>query len=358
MRRYIAAAVMAAMLTMPASAKDWWAPNPISVALTVGQWLIKDREQVYYLQVRAQGRDEKHARDQAFRLAVEQAIGALVVAETEVRRGNVDRNDVISYSSGFVHDFDIVKRSQVNGVHEIVVDVWVARSHLADRLLSTSRTDAVVEGGRVSRQIETLQHSRDQGDRVLATVLADFPARAFEIKLGKTKVLVNEFRQPVLSIWVDIAWSTPYLKALDEAVKHISHAPECDSWFQRQNNQCRQRVRVKVTETVGFFDDNLVNNLLQQNMANDPPRLYIRILGRTGSVEYTDCITPIGVDPFYPSSRYYYRLNRGLEIDPYVSTGGDVRVDLVRFRLSTQDLDRVEAEMVRKSQCPEPWKPR
>lgn len=355
MRRHLAAAALAMMLVLPVSANDWWMPSPISIALTVGQWLMKDREQVYYLQVRSQGRDEKHARDQAFRLAVEQAIGALVLAETEVRRGEVSRNDIISYSSGFVHDFKILERRQVNGAQEIVIDVWVARSHLADRLLSTSRTDAVVEGGRVSQQIESFQHSRDQGDRVLATVLADFPDRAFAIKLGKTQVLVNEFRQPMLSIWVDITWSARYLRALDEAVKHTSHAPECDSWFQRQNNQCRQRVRVKVTETVGFFDDNLVNNLIQQNMANDPPRLYIRILGRTGSVEYTDCITPIGVDPFYPASRYYYRLNRGLEIDPYVSTGGDVRVDLVRFKLSIQDLDRVEAEMVRKSQCPEPW---
>ena len=355
MKRQLAALALAFGVTVSALANDWWTPSPITVALTVGQWLMKDREQVYYLQVKAHGRSEKDARDQAFRLAVEQAIGALVLAETEVRRGNVDRNDVISYSSGFVHDFDIVKRSQVNGVHEIVVDVWVARSHLADRLLSTSRTDAVVEGGRVSRQIETFQHSRDQGDRVLATVLADFPDRAFAIKLGKTQVLVNEFRQPVLSIWVDIAWSQTYLKSLDEAVARVSHAPECDSWFMRQNNQCRQKIRAKVVNTTGFFDDRLVDNLIQQNMANDPPRLYIRILGRTGSVEYTDCITPIGVDPFYPTSRYYYRLNRGLEIDPYVSTGGDVRVDLARFRLSTQDLDRVEAEMVRKSQCPEPW---
>ena len=353
MTRYLAAAALVAVLAMPASANDWWAPSPISIALTVGQWLVKDREQVYYLQVRAQGRDEKHARDQAFRLAVEQAIGALVLAETEVRRGNVDRNDVISYSSGFVHDFDIVKRSQVNGVHEIVVDVWVARSHLADRLLSTSRTDAVVEGGRVSRQIETFQHSRDQGDRILNTVLTDFPQRAFTIKLGKTQVLVNEYRQPVLSIWVDINWSTVYLHALDEAVARISHAPECDSWLMRQNNQCRSKVRAKVLSTTGFFDDRMVGDLIYRNMGQDPPRLYLRLLDRSGGVAYKTCILPLGVDPHEYFGRYFYQVTQlFLSVDPGMNRSGDVRVDLSQFNV--QELDRVEAEMVRASQCPDP----
>jgi hypothetical protein len=353
MRRHLAAVTLAAMLAMPVSANEWWMPSPISVALTVGQWLVKDRQQVFYLQVRAQGRDEKHARDQAFRLAVEQAIGALVLAETEVRRGNVDRNDIISYSSGFVHDFRILERREVNGAQEIVVDVWVTRSHLADRLLSTSRTDAVVEGSRVSQQIQSFQHSRDQGDRVLTTVLADFPRRAFDIKLGRTQVLVNEYRQPVLSIWMDITWSQTYLKSLDEAVSRISHAPHCDSWVARQSNECRAKGRAKVLNHTGFFDDQIVGNLLHNHMGIDPPRLYLRVLDRNGTVVYTDCITPLGIDPYEHYSHYFYQVSgRGLGVDPHAKRSGDVRIDLAR--LNPRDLDRLEAEMVRRSQCPAP----
>lgn len=347
------AAVMAALImTAPVSANDWWMPSPVSIALTVGQWILKDREQVYYLQVKATGRDETHARDQAFRLAVEQAIGALVLAETEVRRGEVNRNDIISYSSGFVHDFNILERREVNGAQEIVIDIWVARSHLANRLLSTSRTDAVVEGSRVSRQIESFQHSRDQGDRVLATVLADFPARAFTINLGKTQVLVNEYRQPVLSIWMDIVWNQTYLRSLDEAVSRVSHAPECDSWLHRQNNQCRQKIQAKVLDSTGFFDDQIVGDMLHSHMGMDPPRLYLRLLDRGGAVVYTDCITPLGIDPYEYYSHYFYQVSgRGLGIDPHARRSGDVRIDLTR--LNPRDLDRVEAEMVRRSQCPD-----
>jgi hypothetical protein len=169
-------------------------------------------------------------------------------------------------------------------------------------------------------------------------------------------VIVNEYRQPVLSIWLDVTWNRDYLQALDEAVARISHAPECDSWFMRQNNQCRQKIRAKVLNTTGFFDDQIVGNLLHHHMGMDPPRTYLRLLDKSGSVVYTDCITPLGIDPYEYHSHYFYQVSgRGLSVDPYARRSGDIRVDLTRFRLSVQDLDRVEAEMVRKSQCPEPW---
>ena len=356
MKRQLAALVLACGVTVSAPANDWWMPSPISVAITVGKWIMQEREQVYYVRVRSTGRDETSAREQAFRLAVEQAIGALVLAETEVRRGNVDRNEIISFSSGFVQDFKILETKAVGAGKEIVIDVWVARSHLADRLLSTSRADARVEGGRISRQIETFQNSRTQGDRVLATVLADFPYRAISLKLGRTQVLVNEYRQPVLSIWLDISWDQRYLKSLDEAVARTSHAPDCDNWLSRAGSQCQNKIRVKVLETTGYFDDRLVAELIQRNMANDPPRIDLRILNTAGETVYTDCITPLGVDPYEYYPHHFYSPGHGLSVNPYASRSGDIRVDLTQ--LATRDLDRVDVKMIRRSECPEVWRPR
>jgi hypothetical protein len=350
MKRYIAITAVAAMLSMPVHSADWWVPSPISVTITVGQWLMKDRQEVYYVQVRSTGRDETHAREQAFRLAVEQAIGALVLAETEVRNGNVDRDDIISYSSGFVHDFTILERRSVQGGQEIVIDVWVARSHLANRLLSTSKDAASVEGGRISQQIESFQHSRGSADRVLSTVLSDFPNRAFQVRVGKTQVLVDEYRKPMLSIWVDMAWDENFLRSLDEAVARTSHAPQCDSWLQRQNNQCQSKIRARVLETTGYYDDRLVGQIIQKNMVDDPPRLQIKILDTAGTLVHRMCVVPLGIDPHEYYSYYLYTASaNGLNIQSGRTRSGDVRVAL--DRLPTRNLDRVEAAMVRKSRC-------
>lgn len=350
MKRYIAITAVAAMLSMPVHSAEWWMPSPISMAITVGQWLMKDREEVYYVRVKSTGRDETHAREQAFRLAVEQAIGALVLAETEVRKGEVDRNDIISFSSGFVHDFKILERNPVQGGQEIVIDVWVARSHLANRLLSTSKDTARVEGGRISQQIQSFRQSRDSADRVLNTVLSDFPNRAFRVQVGKTQVLVDEYRRPILSIWIDMSWDQNFLRSLDEAVSRTSHAPQCDSWLQRQNNQCRSKIRAKILDSTGYYDDQIVGQIIQNNMVTDPPRLQIKILDTAGILVHSMCVVPLGIDPndYYPYYLYQASIN-GLHIDSWRTRNGDVRIAL--DQLPTRNLDRVEAAMVRKSQC-------
>jgi hypothetical protein len=338
------------MISMPATSAEWWVPSPVSVAITVGQWLMKDREQVYYIRVKAVGKDEVQAREHAFRLAVDQAIGALVLAETEVRNGNVSRDEIISYSSGFVRDFEIVERAQIDNRHELVLDVWVARSHLADRLLSQSRDRGNVAGGKISQQIETFQHSRKNADRVLQAVLSDFPGRAFDIQIGKTQVLVDEYRRPLLSVWIDIAWSSDYLRSLDEAVQTTSHVPDCDSWTQRNSNHCRNKFSAQIVEHTGYYDDRLVADLINRNMANDPPRLLFQVLDQSGNIIHRTCITPLGVDPaeYYP--HYLYTLGyNGLKINHHRSRSGDIRIDLEK--ITTADLDRVEVEMTRRSRC-------
>ena len=44
-------------------------PSPLTILLTIGQWMKKDRVEVFYVQVQAHGKDETDAREQAFRLA-------------------------------------------------------------------------------------------------------------------------------------------------------------------------------------------------------------------------------------------------------------------------------------------------
>ena len=72
-------------------------PSPLGIVLTVGQWLLQDRRQVYYIQVQAPGDTFDQARQNAFRLAVEQAVGTLILSETESRNARLHRDEIITY---------------------------------------------------------------------------------------------------------------------------------------------------------------------------------------------------------------------------------------------------------------------
>ena len=351
MKTRLAAVVLCMLFGTTTMANDWWVPSPLSVAITVGQWLMKDREEVFYIRVRAQGRDEQDAREQAFRLAVNQAIGTLVITETELSGNRITRDDIIAHSSGMVHDFDIVSSQWRGNRQEIEIDIWVARSQIADRVLSKSRDAGRVEGGRIAQQIESWHTTRLTGDSVIETVLNDFPARSFDVSVENTQVTVDDQRRTNLVIPVTVSWNTVYLNSLREAAERISHQPDCNGWFMRSSPLCRSKTKILIGAAGGYFDDQKVGEIGMREMWNDPPRLLLTLKNTQNHMVYRDCWIINRVHPGDWGQPFYDISTRwGVQIHERSRERVLVALDLAH--LPTRDLDRVEAEMVRQSQCP------
>lgn len=351
MKRQLAALVLACGISASAPANDWWMPSPISVAITVGQWLMKDREEVFYIRVRAQGQNEQDARHQAFQLAVNQAIGTLVVTETELQNGRITKDDIIAHSSGMVHDFDVVTSRWMGNRQEIEIDVWVSKSQIADRILSKSRDAGRVEGGRIAQQIESWRATRLTGDSVIETVLDDFPTRSFDIAVGNTQVKVDDQRRVSLVVPVTISWNAAYLNSLREAAERTSHQPDCNGWFMRSAPLCRSKTKILVGATGGYFDDQKVGEIVMREMWTDPPRLLLTLKNTQNQTVYRDCWRINRIHPGDWGQPFYDISTRwGVNIHDRSLERVNIALDLAI--LPTRDLDRAEAEMVRQSQCP------
>lgn len=343
--------LLLAFVAVPSGyANNWWVPSPLSVAITVGQWMTKDREEVYYLQVQAEGRDETDAREQAFKLAVSQAIGTLVISELESRDGRIVRDEIIAHSSGMVHDFNIIQSRRQNGRQTIIIDVWVAKSHISDRILSRSKDQGRVEGGRISQQIESYRATRLSGDSVIETVLDDFPTRAFVVKVGHTRVAVDQNRDAKLLIDIGIVWSPAYLASITEAAQKVSHQPDCAGWFMRTSQFCASKQKLVVGTEGGWFDDNKLWDMYMAHFVRDPARLLVTILDSAGNARYRDCWIIHKIDSGSYGRGLFVEWRQGIIIDANAGYRGDIALDL--GSLPARSLDRVEAEMVRKSQCP------
>lgn len=192
-------------------------PSPLSIALTVGSWLIKDSRKVYYVQVESTAPNEEQARQAGFRLAVSQAVGTLVVSETEVKNKQLVRDEIIQYSSGYIDDFKIISSTQVGGMTRLVMDVWVVESKIADRILGESKADGTVDGARAALQQQTYLREQYTGDQLIDMVTRDFPKHAFDIKVVKSEVTLDG-RDSTLNVRVRWGWSEPYIEALAEAL--------------------------------------------------------------------------------------------------------------------------------------------
>lgn len=231
MRQIKVALVVLALLTgsiasaqVPAVLTTAIVPSPLGIVLTVGKWIYDSvkKEQVYYIEVEGRGATADQARDNGFRLAVEQALGTVIASETKVVNGRIQRDEIISYASGYISRFELINVEPGTPETRVQMKVWISRSALSNRLLARSAKSGDVDGPVASVQLQTLNQERATGDRLLQTVLNDFPKRAFEIKLDPTDV-VRQNRAAQLEVVFEMQWSQDYLRSLWAALDTVSY---------------------------------------------------------------------------------------------------------------------------------------
>jgi hypothetical protein len=237
-----ASSVVSAQTTDPVSA--------VSIALTVGGWITKDSKKVYYVRVESTGDDIESARHGGFRKAVELAVGTLVLGESESDGKRMLRNDVVTYSSGYVEDFKVISNGPVGNKTRVVMDVWVSDSKIANRLSSMGQsTGAAVNGAAIKRDYEidaaraaTEETRRRNGMTVTDMVLADYPRRATKTAVTKTWVGRNKEGAVIFNIETVTEFTQEYLEAAAEVLTQT-----------RQGSSSSQRYPTGVKVYTGVF---------------------------------------------------------------------------------------------------------
>jgi hypothetical protein len=208
----------------------------------------------------------------------------LISSETVVQNGRVQRDEIISYAAGFVDRFETVDtRTGPSGV-TVTMRVWVKRSALADRLLNRSEQAGQVDGARASVQLQTINQERATGDALLQQVLADFPGRAFDIKMEPTNVN-RQNRTAVLDVVFTLGWNQDYLRSLWTAL---------DATSQRKG---RPVTTITVAGGTLFgrwggqahFDDPVKLNLLADRMIGLRPALLVTVRDTNRETLFASC---------------------------------------------------------------------
>jgi hypothetical protein len=285
MRRALAALACCVALSAPAQVitPNMFLPSPLGIVLTVGQWIIFDNRRVYYIEVVGQGSTVAEARNNGFRLAVEQAIGTLISSETEVQNGRIVRDEIISYAAGFVDRFEIVKTDATPQGQAVTMRVWVGRSALADRLLNRSETAGQIDGAGASIRLDTMNRERATGDQLVATVLRDFPRRAFDIELRPASVK-REQRRAVLEVPFVITWNKDYLRSLWTALEATGV----------RTSRPAAIIGLSSGSLFGFggqarYDDTAKYDMIMSTMSRNQPAVMISLRSDHDRVLYQRC---------------------------------------------------------------------
>jgi hypothetical protein len=341
MRTFVLAILLGCSAPAFAALPSWVIPSPITIAVQIGKWIYKPstKDEVYYIRVQSKGATESQARDEAFKLAVDQAVGSLLVSESEIQKGDLQRHDVINYSSGYVDDFEYVNIHRAPGEVTLQIDVYVRKSMIANRIAINEKDSGALQGGRIAEVFKSMQTEQKSGDSVIKAVLSDFPNKAFDIQIINVEYAMPN-RQPVLFVNYSVTWHKKYIHAFKEA------------------------LRATMTQTVG--KNQLPNTLIfkkacvfctgyEQYQTQDVERLKVLYDGLTSYNKKPMLLIEVLDTHQKPLHRFCERMHNNLLIDSSLTIVEDgVTKQKIRLNLSGLDVsnfDTVDLTPVTLDQC-------
>lgn len=324
------------------------------------------------------GSDRNKAREDGFRTAVLQAVGSVVVTQTESRNRRLVRDEIVSYSSGYVDRHEILSEKSIGSGVELRLKVWVAESRIARRLLADASTAGQIDGKNLGLRIEGVLQERYQGDKLLSTVLSDFPRRAFDIKLDKHRVSLNERREVSLLIPFELKWNYDYLASLYEALYEtrsetsfcwscilLGPQAEDQSARQRRQTQTSFTLMVKPPQNVlmGWrgtvvFDDNFKLRAMYQAFVESRPAIRLVIEDGRGRMAHDECFHYPNLDHVvhyhYPDF-YMFTIDRDLtraSINGNQVMRGELPINFRGEAKRLESYESVKISVVGRQNCP------
>jgi hypothetical protein len=291
----------------------------VRIALNLGS----GRQDYVQVDVVSEGVTTEQARLEGFRTAVNQAVGSVVATQTQTQNQRLVRDEIINYSSGFVDRFEILEQQTLGNQVRLKMRVWVAESRLAHRLLGQSYDSQQVPGGRIGAQVETLLEERQQGDRLIEAVMKDYPHRAFDVRVGKSRVNFDQYRQASIVTDVTIRWDTRFTDAVRDTLRRTND-PAKRAWVYQQ--------------AVGL-----------------EPTIQLAAVDSHGTVLQKECRT-FTISPdntgFHRPTRYLLLWNNNtVFFDTGYRVGGDLTLNFGQDTQRLRQVDRIQVKILSQKDC-------
>lgn len=357
-------------LTNAQSVLTTLAPSPFGVALTIGQWLIKDSQKVYYVQVESAGKDRESARNLGLKLATELAVGSVIISETKVKNKELISDEIIKHSSGFIYDFKVISEKVVDAKTTLIMDVWVIPSQIADRILNESEIAGKVDGVKIAIQKETYSEKSDSSEQILKLILKDYPNKAFNLTLGTTRTSLTNGKVEIY-LPIEIAWSELYLNALFESIDATKDSSGVMPAVMNRNGIVSFRKKGGWINYYALYNDQKKLNLIRHYLIESEPQVSVSFKDASNQKIGSYCFQiPQFIGSFYGDAKMIVGKDNVQQPQgqfvasptPYSSVGiyGDHEVSTTLKILDMQDpkvlkkIDSVHAKVIDKLDCYDP----
>ena len=270
--------------------------SPIMSVISITKFfaeVIGNQVPEYLVKIRVTDHDQQLATKLAFKEACNKAFGSVISSELESNNQQLTRDNVTNYSSCYVKDHKIISREQNgNGEFILEIDVTVSSNKIANRALGSSSATNQLDGEKHIDRIVTFQESKQDEDKLLNSVLQDYPSRAFNLKIDGSRSMVDNYRNGRIEIDFIAGMNQGYLDSLQEVFKTVGKVPRLNPIDQRPTDSGMAQVSVLSESHSFFFGANqtkyyqfsdLVSYGAIQNRLGAPMNLLIQVRVQSGN---------------------------------------------------------------------------
>lgn len=303
------------------------------------------------IRVQGIGDSLQNAKENAFRVAVELRVGSVIVTENETRNSNLVKNEIVNYSAGYVDSYQIIQVQNTNNKTLVIMDVQVSSSKIADRILGVSTKPKIFENEKQTARYDTYIQSKNNGDRLLNSVLNDYPKRAYIIQQYGHRFGVDTNRNPFIEIGFQLNWNYNYLSSLNETLSLIEDgsnglfktSPGNVIIMAKDPNDyiLGSKRHYKFNDLVAY--ENIKNTFNQNN-----PHILLTIYNQESKILHKQCYLP---ESFLGRKPAFYALGESLVIYGNNKEVNVLKLSLSNFQISLRNIERFELSIVTNESC-------
>jgi hypothetical protein len=212
--------------------------------------------------VTGRGDSELSARSDAIRLALQQTMSQLVIADRVVQGDRLLRDTVLSTMNGFVNRFEPIRTYREG--QEIVTEanVSVSSARIENFLSAVTGTSASVRGSDLSAGVQAQLLAVQARAEILWRLFAGYPGKAISVKIEK--VGVSETDPNLIAVDYSLTTDPNFVASLKQGLRALARQPTPSASLSKKES---------LGSKIKRWDQSLERMANSQNVAVDTSRV-------------------------------------------------------------------------------------
>ena len=255
-----------------------------------------------YIRVVGEGSTVEQAKENAFRTAVQQRAGAIVLSERQASNDKLIKDNISLFSAGYVDDFKIIDINQNGSNIRITLEVLVADSKLFNQVLNTGQTKQGINGDQAGTALSTFLDQKQKGDKMLDAVLSTYPQNAFIIEQKPYVLSVDSNRNAIITIPYSLKWNYDYIVSMKEAMQLIEDKVDLVTWINLAPSNVVILAKDPKDFLIGsrtvykFNDIPMLNKIKNAMRGENEVSILLEISDNSGQLLWHGCFIPNSVN--------------------------------------------------------------